>query len=65
MCVCVCGGGCVESPYVVRQNYLGTACVCVSVCVCELKRKLLISASFLEAGFCDRSCRVGCEKKQD
>jgi hypothetical protein len=34
MCVCVWGGGCVESPYVVRQNYLGTACVCVCVCVC-------------------------------
>jgi hypothetical protein len=33
MCVCVCVGGCVESPYVVRQNYLGTACVCVCVCV--------------------------------
>ena len=35
MCVCVCvWGGCVESPYVVRQNYLGTAFVCVCVCVC-------------------------------
>ena len=32
MCVCVCVWGCVESPYVVRQNYLGTACVCVCVC---------------------------------
>ena len=36
MCVCVCVWGCVESPYVVRQNYLGTACVCVCVCVCVL-----------------------------
>jgi hypothetical protein len=34
VCVCVCVWGCVESPYVVRQNYLGTACVCVCVCVC-------------------------------